>query len=260
LLIAVDPIIGDDLTWCSVNKIKLIRSKPKLTDRCFIMVYRLLMLTHSAGFRHDYLPTARETVRDLGRASGEFQTVDTEDCSLINAKSLNKFSALLFATTGELPMDEDQKRSLIEFVRDGGAFIGVHNATDTFYKFTEYGEMLGGYFQAHPWTQEITAIVEDRTHPATKHLPKTFKVKEEVYTFKNWSREKTHVLISLDNASVDLSKGTRQDNDYALCWCHTYGKGRVFYTGFGHFKEIWMEEWLRKHLLNGILWAMKLTE
>lgn len=217
----------------------------------------LFMLTHSAGFRHDYLPASRETVGDLGVASGIFQTLETEDCSLLNEKTVKDLSAILFATTGELPMDESQKETLIKFVRDGGAFIGVHNATDTFYKFPEYGEMLGGYFSGHPWTQEVTVIVEDQSHLATRDLPRTFKVKEEIYTFKNWSRGKTHVLISLDNNSVDLSKGTRPDHDYALCWCHNYGKGRVFYTAFGHFKEIWQEEWFRKHLLNGILWAMK---
>jgi len=225
-----------------------------------LKITKVIMLTHSAGFRHDYLSAARETVRELGRTSGKFQVLDTEDCSVINDETLSGSSALLFATTGELPINEEHKKAVITFVKNGGGFVGVHNATDTFYKFPEYGEMLGGYFQAHPWTQEITALVEDQKHPATRHLPKTFKVKEEVYTFKNWSREKTHVLIGLDKTSVDLSKGTRPDNDYALCWCHSYGKGRVFYTAFGHFIELWKEEWLRKHLLNGILWAMKLTE
>jgi len=222
-----------------------------------LRVEKVLMLTHSAGFRHDYIPTAIETVRDLGHISGMFQTVDTEDCSLINAETLSGFSVVLFTTTGELPMNEEQKKSFIEFIRNGGGFVGIHNAADTFYKFPEYGEMLGGYFNGHPWTQEVTVIVEDQTHPATRHLPKTLRVKEEVYTFKNWSREKTHVLMSLDKTSVDLSKGTRPDHDYALCWCHSYGEGRVFYTAFGHFKELWRKEWFRKHVLNGILWAMR---
>ena len=118
--------------------------------------------------------------------------------------------------------------------------------------------MLGGYFSRHPWSQEVTVNVEDKTHPATLHLPKSFKVKEEIYTFKEWSREKTHVLISLDNSSVNLSKGNREDNDYGLSWCHTYGKARVFYTGFGHYIELWNEEWFKKHLLNSILWIMNL--
>jgi type 1 glutamine amidotransferase len=220
-------------------------------------VRRLFMLTHSAGFRHDYLPTAQEAVRQIGIEFNAFDTTATEDCSLISKENLANYDAILFATTGELPLDEDQKRALIDFVRSGKGFIGVHNATDTFYKFEEYGEMIGGYFSGHPWTQEVIAYVEDPTHPSTRHLPRRFFVKEEVYTFRNWSRDKCHVLISLDTSSVDLSKGTRDDNDYALCWCKGFGDGRVFYTGFGHFPELWKEGWFRLHLLKGILWAMK---
>jgi len=218
---------------------------------------KLLMLTHSAGYRHDYLPVAAEIVKKIGLESKSFDTIVTEDCSLINNDFLKNIDCLLFATTGELPMDNSQKDALISFVKSGGGFVGVHNATDTFYKFPQYGEMIGGYFNGHPWTQEIYVIVEDRLHPATRHLPSRFKVKEEVYVFRNWSRNRTHVLISLDNSSVDLSKGNRKDNDYALSWCHSYGEGRVFYTAFGHFKELWYEKWFQKHLLGGILWAMR---
>ncbi|MEM2443353.1 MAG: ThuA domain-containing protein [Candidatus Bathyarchaeia archaeon] len=217
----------------------------------------LLMMTHSAGFRHDYLPTAIDVVKRLGVESGLFDVVATEDCSLLSSESLSRFDAVLFATSGELPMTDEQKADFINAIKGGKGFIGVHNAADTFYRFPEYGRMLGGYFHSHPWTQEVTVIVEDRGHPATRHLPEKFRVKEEVYTFRDWSRDETRVLISLDGSSVDLSKGTRSDNDYALCWCHSYGEGRVFYTAFGHFKELWAEGWFQTHLLNGILWAMK---
>jgi type 1 glutamine amidotransferase len=145
-------------------------------------------------------------------------------------------------------------------IRNGKPFIGIHNATDTFYKLAEYGKMIGGYFMGHPWSQEVQVKVEDQTHPSTRHLPKMLKVKEEVYTFKNWSREKTHVLISLDNSSVDMSKSNREDQDFALCWWHMYGKARVFYTAFGHYEELWSQEWFKTHLLNGIFWAMKIKE
>jgi len=220
----------------------------------------VLVLTHSAGFRHSYIPTAVEVLTKLGERTGFFEVFATEECSEITRERLREVDCLLFITTGELPMSEDQKRAIVDFVKEGKGFVGVHNATDTFYKFPEYGEMIGGYFNGHPWTQEVYVIVEDRNHPSTRHLPERFKVKEEVYTFRNWSREKTHVLISLDNSSVDLSKGTRPDHDYALAWCHSYGKGRVFYTAFGHFTALWREEWFQKHLLGGILWAMGLEQ
>ena len=159
-----------------------------------------------------------------------------------------------------MPLDDEHKFKLIRFVEEGGAFIGVHNAADTLYKYPRYGEMLGGYFNGHPWTQEVGVIVEDRDHPSTRHLPEKFSVFEEVYTFRDWSREKTRVLISLDVSTVDLSKGTREDNDYALAWCHYFGRGRVFYTAFGHFTSLWRKEWFQRHLLGGILWALKMEE
>ncbi|MGQ9478996.1 MAG: ThuA domain-containing protein [Thermoproteota archaeon] len=218
---------------------------------------RLFVLRHSAGFVHDYLPIAIGALQELGASNG-FEVFSTDDCSTFNEDLMRDFSAILFITSGELPFSWEQKMLLLSLVRGGRGFIGIHNAADTLYEFPEYGEMLGGYFNGHPWTQEVVVRVEDNVHPATRHLSPSLRVKEEVYTFRDWNRNRTHVLISLDNSSVDLSKGTRGDNDYALSWCHDYGKGRVFYTAFGHFKELWDEEWFRKHLLGGILWAMRL--
>jgi len=224
------------------------------------LMKKVLMVTHSAGFKHDYLPKATEVIIALGKKSGQFEVTATTECSLLDKENLKKFNAVIFATTGELPISEQQKEELMSAIKAGKPFVGIHNATDTFYKFAEYGKMIGGYFKGHPWSQEVWVNVEDQTHPATRHLPKSFKVKEEVYTFRDWSREKTHILLSLDNGSVDLSKGNREDNDYAMCWCHTYGKARVFYTGLGHYPEIWDQEWFQTHVLNGILWAMKLKD
>jgi type 1 glutamine amidotransferase len=221
---------------------------------------KVLMVTHSAGFKHDYLPVASEVIKKLGEESKKFSVDVDEKCEILRKENLRNYHCLLFATTGELPISEEDKIALISFVKNSKGFVGIHNATDTFYEFPEYGEMLGGYFNGHPWSQKVRVIVEDKNHPATSHLPDVFSVEEEVYVFKNWSREKTRVLIKLDNTSVDISKGNREDRDYALCWCHRYGDGRVFYTGFGHYLKIWEEEWFQKHLLGGILWALNLTD
>ena len=220
------------------------------------MTGQLFVLTHSAGFRHSYITTAVEILTRLGESTGLFRVYATEGCKELRPRGLGEGSALMFLTTGELPLTPDQKEGLIEFVKAGGGFVGVHNATDTLYGFEGYGDMLGGYFQGHPWTQEVQVIVEDRTHPSTRHLPSKFKVVEEVYTHKKWSCSRTRVLIRLDNSSVDLTKGTRSDEDYALTWCHGYGHGRVFYTGFGHFNSLWREEWFQKHILGGVACAM----
>lgn len=217
---------------------------------------KLLFLTHSAGFVHDYLPFAERTLTELGEESRLFDVDVFKDSREVRWSSIREeYDVVVFATTGELPMPEEDRRALIGAISSGLGFVGIHNATDTFYEFNDYGRMIGGYFAGHPWTQEVLVRVEDQKHPSTKHLQTKFKVKEEVYTFRDWSRERTHVLISLVNDSVDISKGNRPDNDYALCWCHEFGDGRVFYTAFGHFPELWGEKWFRHHILGGILWA-----
>lgn len=221
-----------------------------------IFMKKILMVTHSAGFKHEYLPKAVEVIKMLGENSQKFSLDVDEECKILKKENLKNYHCLIFATTGELPIRDEDKLSLINFVKSGGGFVGIHNATDTFYKFPEYGEMLGGYFNGHPWSEEVRIITEDFNHPATSHLPPVFSVKEEVYVFKNWSRERTRVLLKLDNTSVDISKGNREDNYYAICWCHNYGKGRVFYTAFGHYLEIWEKDWFKKHLLGGILWSI----
>ncbi|MGH9314109.1 MAG: ThuA domain-containing protein [Vicinamibacterales bacterium] len=218
---------------------------------------RVLYLTHSAGFKHDVLPVTEEVMRDLGKRSGAFEATVTQDCSLISEQSLRNYAAVIFFTTGELPIDEAQKKALVEFVRSGRGFVGIHSATDTFYKWPEYLELIGGYFDGHPWHQEVTVRVDDPTHPATAQLPAAFTISDEIYQFRAWSRDRVRVLLSLDPASVDLTKKGvhRADKDFALAWAREFGRGRMFYTALGHEAAVWRDPRFQQHLAGGIQWA-----
>jgi hypothetical protein len=218
---------------------------------------RILYLTHSAGFKHDVLPTSEQIMRELGQNSGAFEATVTQDCSLISEASLKQYAAVVFFTTGELPLDDAQKKAFIEFVRSGRGFVGIHSATDTFYKWPEYLELMGGYFDGHPWHQEVTVRVEDKTHPATAHLPASFAINDEIYQFRDWSRDRVHVLLSLDPASIDLTKKgvKRTDKDFAVSWTKEFGKGRMFYTALGHEAAVWKDPRFQQHLVGGIRWA-----
>jgi type 1 glutamine amidotransferase len=219
---------------------------------------RLLYVTQSCGYRHAVLPYSQEVMRKIGEESGAFEATCTDDVGTVDWNNLSQYDAIAFCTTGELPLSEEARNNLIQFVKNGKAFIGLHNATDTFYQWAPYGEMIGGYFNGHPWHQEVGIIVEDRTHPATRDLPERFTIHDEIYTHRNWSREKTHVLMRLDNSTVDIAKaaGKRDDHDVAMAWCHPFGAGRVFYTALGHGEPTWGDERFHKHLLGGIRWAM----
>ena len=122
---------------------------------------KVLYLTHSAGFKHAVLPESEKVFKELGEKSGAFEVVATQDCSLLNKEALKQFDVVVFYTTGELPISDEQKQDFMAFIKSGKGFIGIHSATDTFYKWAEYGDMIGGYFDQHPWHQEVTVKVED---------------------------------------------------------------------------------------------------
>jgi type 1 glutamine amidotransferase len=218
----------------------------------------VLYLTHSAGFKHDVLPLSQQILKEIGARSRAFEVTATEDCSLLSREALKKYDAVVFYTTGELPISDEQKAAFLAFIKSGKGFVGIHSATDTFYKWPEYGELIGGYFDQHPWHQAVTIAVEDQRHPATRHLEKQFTITDEIYQFKDFSRSRVSVLLRLDANSVDLNKPAvhRTDKDFAIAWWRKYGNGRVFYTALGHRPEVWQDERFQQHLLGAVRWAM----
>lgn len=223
---------------------------------------RVLFLTHSAGFTHPVVARAEKALlahaeRCFVDVVGPMFAVEaTQDCRALRADNLKRYAAIMFFTTGELPIEDADKQALLTFVRDGGGFVGVHSATDTFYEFPAYGEMIGGYFDGHPWHKEVRLAVEDRTHPTTFHLGESLVITDEIYQFRAWSREHVHVLLRLTDDGTDLSLGKRADHDNALSWCRDYGKGRVFYTALGHRPEVWRDARFTTHLLAGLRWTI----
>jgi type 1 glutamine amidotransferase len=230
---------------------------------------RILLITESKGFVHEVVKRPKpdedclveKTFKDIAAQTGTFEVVCSQDSrTAITAENLAKFDAVFFYTTGELPLSDTQKADLIAFVKKGGGFGGTHSATDTFYKWAEYGDLIGGYFDGHPWTQKITVLVEDRKHPATRHLPESFEIDDEIYQFRGpYSREKLHILMRMDVKSVNKT-GKRTDNDYALAWTHEYGKGRVFYTALGHRPQVWKDERFQKMLIGGLRYITRLED
>ena len=219
---------------------------------------QVLYLTQSAAFAHAVLGHSEEVLGRIGADSGSFDVTVSHDASTLTADTLDDYDAVVFYTTGELPMNEAQKAALLAYVRGGGGFVGVHSATDTFYDWPNYLALIGGYFDGHPWRQEVTVRVENQRHLSTRHLGASFRIDDEIYQFRSWSRAAVDVLLSLDVTSVDLAAPsiTRTDQDFALAWTRRDGAGRVFYTALGHRPEVWDDARFQRHLLEGIRWAM----
>lgn len=232
---------------------------------------RLLVIGEEKGYRHEAVAHAMATIERLGRDSGLWTTTIRTDTEALtkkkleyNAKNLNDFDAVMFYTGGNLEMDDEQKAALLSFVRDDGkGFVGVHSATITFTNWPEYGEMIGGYFDEHPWgTFDAPIVVEDQNFPGMQQWPKSFVWKDEIYQLKDFSRDKVRVLMRLDASKVELNNPRvhRKDGDFAVTWAKAYGKGRVFYSNLGHVEQTWDDPKMQKMLVEAIKWSMGLVD
>lgn len=237
----------------------------------------VLVIGETNGWEHDSVPDAMANIWKMGHDTKLWDATIRTDTELItkknlnaakdfNRKNLNYFDALVFAsTTGELDLQDDQKRDMMSFIKDDGkGFVGIHAALDTNYKWPEYGEMIGGWFDEHPWgTFDAPIIVEDPNFPAVRHFPKEFVKYDEIYQPKSWSREKVNVLLSLDPNKLDYNnnpKVHRLDHDFAVAWSKMHGKGRVFYSTLGHTKESWDDPDIRTMYFEAIKWVLGLSE
>ncbi len=218
---------------------------------------RVLYVTQSKGFRHQCLHQSEEIIEQLGAKNG-FDVTLTQMAELkLTPESLKHLDVVIFFTTGELPLSDGQKQNLLDWVKSGKFFMGLHSATDTFYKWPGYGEMINGYFDGHPWTQdvEVTIKVDDRTHPVSRHLPESMTFKEEIYQLKDFDPAKVKVLASLDTARTDMTRKGVKAKLFPLVYYRDYGKGKVLYNALGHRPDIWTSEWYQTMVVNSIKWG-----
>lgn len=240
---------------------------------------KLLVFSATRGFRHSSIPIGVHAMKALGEKTGAYSAVASEDISVFEPESLRQFDAVLMLnTTGELfrptnykdlpdterkradATDARLRKSLLDFVSDGKGLAGIHAATDCFYEWPEYGELIGGYFDGHPWHEKVTIRVNDRKHPVCRCFEdETFEIVDEIYQLRDpWSRTRQRVLLTLDTSSTNMLKEgiRRKDGDFGVTWVRTHGKGRVFYCSLGHREEIYWNPLVLRHYLAGIQFAL----
>jgi type 1 glutamine amidotransferase len=236
------------------------------------------------GFQHDSISHALATIEQLGRKSGEYETFIRTDSQLItkrpivfppgtgiatgeqfNVRNLNYFDAIFFFGVREIDLSPDQRTDLLSFIKDDGkGFVAAHSAATGFFSWPEFGEMLGGRFDEHPWGEnaEGTVVVDDRRFPAMRHVPSRWLVRDELYQIKDFSRDRIRVLAHLDSSKLDLTKPLvhRTDGDFPVAWAKSYGRGRVFYSILGHDADSWDNPVLQQMYFNALRWALGLVD
>ena len=225
--------------------------------------------------QHDSVSHALAVIERLGYESGAYDTYIRTDSHIVarqpltttgtpasGGPSLANVDAIFFLGHREVPLEPQQRAELAAFVRDEGkGFVAAHTALGAFESWPEFGELLGGRYDDHPWNVASGTVVnEDPTFPATKHFPASFPFVDEFYQTKEFSRDKLRVLLRLDVSKMPPSPRLRRaDGDLPLAWARTYGKGRVFYSSLGHATETWDNRDVAQMYFEAIKWSLGLT-
>jgi hypothetical protein len=248
----------------------------------------VLVFTKSSGWEHDVVKRVAgkpslvdDTITELGNKHG-FNARVTKDGRIFDSKEFHSYNAVVFFTTGDLttlgtdgkpPMSAKGKQALLDAVRKGMGFVGVHAASDTFHtppdppdrsnRYIAHGEeedpylkMLGGEFIVHgsePRLQDANLVVNDPKFPGLEGVQSPASFNEEWYSIKDFVPD-LHVILTLDTHGM---KGEcYQRAPYPITWARMHGKGPVFYTAMGDRPENWRNEFFLNLLGGGIRWAI----
>ncbi len=160
----------------------------------------------------------------------------------LNQATLSKYDGLMLYANYDT-ISKSQEQALLQFVKEGKGFIPVHCASWCFRNSDEYVKMVGGQFSTHK-TDTFKMVVVDKKHPVMKGV-NAFTTWDETYVHSNINKD-IHVI----------TERVEGEHHEPYTWTNDYGKGRVFYTAYGHDERTWKQPDFLKLLENGVIWAV----
>ncbi|MCZ7639884.1 MAG: ThuA domain-containing protein [Verrucomicrobia bacterium] len=207
---------------------------------------------HNVGYGgHPSAEYANHAFTLMGEKTGAFQAIVSRDPEVFRRESLQQFDAVCFNNNvGNLFTDPELRQNLVEFVTGGGGLLGLHGTTVAFTQWPgaiedwpEFGYMIGARGANHREnTEHVFIKLDDPTHPLNAVFRgQGWQFRDEFFRVGDpYSRQRLRVLFSIDTAKTDLQQGRgfgqleRADNDFALAWIRSYGRGRTFYCTIAH--------------------------
>ncbi|MEO8562237.1 MAG: PVC-type heme-binding CxxCH protein [bacterium] len=166
-------------------------------------------------------------------------SIDPND---LNASNLARFDAVLLYANHD-SITPPQEKALLDYVQSGHGFVPIHSASHSFRNSANVIRMMGGQFDKHG-TGTFTAVTIRPDHPVMKGLS-PFETWDETYIHKNNNPDR-----------IVLQERVEGDHHEAWTWVRNEGKGRVFYTAYGHDERTWTQPAFQALVRNGILWAV----
>src|SRR5690625_3558740 len=136
-----------------------------------------------------------------------------------------------------------EREALLErYVENGGAFLPIHSASACFECSPKYTKLVGARFVSHgEGVFNTTVAPGQESHPIMDGF-EMFETWDETYVHADHNDEGRTVLMY------------REDEPWT--WVREQGKGRGFYTAYGHDQRTWGQPEFHDLLIRGILWAV----
>ncbi len=225
---------------------------------------RILMFFRCEGFIHGSIPYGNHAIQQIGEQTGAFRVDLADTYDVFTPDNLAQYDCILLNNTTHMkfPTSEHEK-AFVDFVKSGKGLAGFHAASDNFGKHPECCAMVGGQFNGHPWNAggNWAFKLDDPDHTLNKAFAGNgFWHKDEIYQYKPETYQGPEVLrllVSLDMSKKEVSERINDGpREVPVSWVRKAGKGRVFYTNFGHREDTFSNPVILRHMCDGIQYAL----
>jgi putative membrane-bound dehydrogenase-like protein len=175
----------------------------------------------------------------------------TDDLVDLNPQILAKYDALMvFANWNEI--DAAAEKALLDFVASGKGFLPIHCASYCFRNSDAYVKLVGGQFWRHTMDSVTTQTVQ-AAHPIMQGL-NPFTAYDETYLHSQLQPDNNILAVREIKADQEKDKPGQATEPYT--WTRTHGKGKVFYTAYGHDERTWNQPGFQELIYKAILWSV----
>ncbi len=195
------------------------------------------------GLHHPFEDCGR-ILKEKIEATGRNTVTVTTDRNALLSENLEKYDAVVVYTQGG-KLTRRQESGLLDFVKNGGGFVGIHSATASWQGNDRYIDMIGGVFASHGPVTEFDVNISESDCWITDRIS-DFRIVDEFYILDRFDPEKVEVLAT----------ARWRGKTHPMAWTKSYGAGRVFYLALGHDERAFEHEAFGKLAVRGLEWTL----
>ncbi len=233
--------------------------------------FKSLLITETAGWYHESIEDGILAINELA-ATHNFEVVRQQNAIKITNEGLKDIDVVIFLSTTADIFDDNEQLVFEKYIKSGKGYVGIHAASDTEYEWEWYTRLVGRMFHIHPIQQTAKLNIINHNFPGLEHFPDTLLWTDEWYEFGEEKVSKLNYLVTVDETTFDPNVtwknrdpdangvmidrvGKGMGKFHPISWYHEFDGGRSFYTGLGHIKRVYKNQWFLDHLYGGIYYA-----